>query len=165
MSHKPMLIGSLESQAQREEMPSSRNFGQPVFRKRNSYARFAMPRPRVRMCLPPKLPHVVSQVCDPIGDIDVPVRFGNTEQWWIFDTGANVSTISLGNAQRLGLTLSKGKRNQDKALVGFRDSLYASSPRPNWASDSRTAAVVEPTPRRKRSGDSKNLPGTTVVSN
>src|SRR5690348_9732698 len=58
MSRKPMQIGLLELQEQRKEMPSSRNFGRPVFKKRNSFARFAAPRRRVRMCLPPKLWHV-----------------------------------------------------------------------------------------------------------
>jgi hypothetical protein len=40
-------------------MPSSQNFGQPVFRKRNCFAPLATPRQRARTSLPLKLSHVV----------------------------------------------------------------------------------------------------------
>lgn len=46
---------------------------------------------------------------DAIGDMDVPVKVGTAEMWWIFDTGANQSVVSLSTARRLGLTLSKGE--------------------------------------------------------
>ena len=46
---------------------------------------------------------------DPIGDIDVPVQIGKAVEWWIFDTGANESTITASAAKRLGLKVSEGK--------------------------------------------------------
>jgi tetratricopeptide (TPR) repeat protein len=46
---------------------------------------------------------------DAIGDLDVPLQVGDAKQWWIFDTGANISTITLSTAKRLGLTVSKGR--------------------------------------------------------
>ena len=46
---------------------------------------------------------------DPIGDIDVPVQIGKSTEWWIFDTGANESTITASTAKRLGLKVSQGK--------------------------------------------------------
>jgi predicted aspartyl protease len=46
---------------------------------------------------------------DPLGDLEVPLRIGNTEQWWIFDTGANASTVTLSTAKRLGLTISQDR--------------------------------------------------------
>src|SRR5262249_49086447 len=39
-----------------------------------------------------------------------------------------------------------------------------SSPSASWRNDCRTDSVSPPTPMRKRSGHSKNRPGTTVVS-
>lgn len=52
---------------------------------------------------------------DPIGDIDVPVQVGETKQWWIFDTGANISTITLSTAKSLGITISKGRSKTNGA--------------------------------------------------
>lgn len=46
---------------------------------------------------------------DAIGDMDVPVKVGTAEMWWIFDTGANQSAVSLSTARRLGLTVSAGE--------------------------------------------------------
>ncbi len=61
MSRKPMLIGSLESQAQRKEVPSSRSFGRQDFGKRTFFVRSVTPRRRAPMCLPPKLSHIVTR--------------------------------------------------------------------------------------------------------
>ncbi len=46
---------------------------------------------------------------DPIDDIEVPVQIGKSVEWWIFDTGANESTITASAAKRLGLKVSEGK--------------------------------------------------------
>jgi len=55
---------------------------------------------------------------DPLGNTDVPVTVGQTEVWWMFDTGANISTISLSTATRLGLTLSRGSATTQSGATG-----------------------------------------------
>jgi predicted aspartyl protease len=45
---------------------------------------------------------------DTIGLREVSVRAGADSAWWIFDTGANFSTISESMARRLGLHVSSG---------------------------------------------------------
>ena len=45
---------------------------------------------------------------DPLGDLDVPIKVGANNDWWIWDTGANISTITKTTAERLGLTVSEG---------------------------------------------------------
>lgn len=55
---------------------------------------------------------------DPTGDIDVPVEIGGVKQWWIFDTGANVSTIAMSTARHLGLTISKGSASTQNGATG-----------------------------------------------
>jgi predicted aspartyl protease len=62
---------------------------------------------------------------DPIGDIDVPLQIGETKQWWIFDTGANISTITLSTAKRLGLTISKGRARTQGGATGAEVPLSA----------------------------------------
>jgi predicted aspartyl protease len=61
---------------------------------------------------------------DTIGDIDVPLEIGDTKQWWIFDTGANISTISLTTAKRLGLPISKGKATTQSGATGTEVPLW-----------------------------------------
>jgi predicted aspartyl protease len=55
---------------------------------------------------------------DPTGDIDVPVAIGEVKQWWIFDTGANVSTITMSTARELGLEISKGSASTQSGATG-----------------------------------------------
>jgi predicted aspartyl protease len=57
---------------------------------------------------------------DPLGNTDVPVTVGKTEMWWMFDTGANISTISLSTATRLGLTLSRGSATTQSGATATR---------------------------------------------
>lgn len=45
---------------------------------------------------------------DTLGLREVPVRVGADSSWWIFDTGANISTITESMARRLGLHVSSG---------------------------------------------------------
>lgn len=61
---------------------------------------------------------------DPIGDIDVPLQIGETKQWWIFDTGANISTITLSTAKGLGLTISKGRASTQGGATGAEVPLW-----------------------------------------
>jgi hypothetical protein len=61
---------------------------------------------------------------DPIGNTDVPVNVGETEMWWMFDTGANISTISLSTARRLGLTLSRGRASTQSGATGNEVPLH-----------------------------------------
>jgi predicted aspartyl protease len=60
---------------------------------------------------------------NPLGDIDVPLQIGDAKQWWIFDTGANTSTITLSTAKRLGLTISKGSASTQSGATGAEVSL------------------------------------------
>jgi predicted aspartyl protease len=60
---------------------------------------------------------------DGIGDLDVPVRIGQTTEWWIFDTGANQSTITMSSARRLGLAISKGTAGTASGATGRQVSL------------------------------------------
>ena len=60
---------------------------------------------------------------DSIDDIDVPVGISGTTQWWIFDTGSNVTSISLSSAKQLGLTLSKGHASTQSGGTGREVSL------------------------------------------
>ena len=55
---------------------------------------------------------------DPIGDIDVPIGVGSSTEWWIFDTGANQSTISLSTARRLDLVISQGTASTKSGATG-----------------------------------------------
>jgi len=57
---------------------------------------------------------------DPLGNTDVPVTIGKTEMWWMFDTGANISTISLSTARRLGLPLSREAQLQRAGQLATR---------------------------------------------
>jgi predicted aspartyl protease len=55
---------------------------------------------------------------DPLGNTDVPITIGKTEMWWMFDTGANISTISMSTAKRLELTLSRGSATTQSGATG-----------------------------------------------
>lgn len=45
---------------------------------------------------------------DPFGDLDVPVVAAGATHWWILDTGANLSTVTLTTAKEIGAAVSKG---------------------------------------------------------
>ncbi len=55
---------------------------------------------------------------DAIGDLDVPLQIGLTQEHWIFDTGANISTIPRSTAKRLGLSISKGRACTQAGATG-----------------------------------------------
>ncbi len=61
---------------------------------------------------------------DALSDMNVPVQIGSTTEWWIFDTGANESTISLSTAKRLGLTISKGRASTQSGGTGKEVPLW-----------------------------------------
>ncbi len=61
---------------------------------------------------------------DPIADIDVPVKVGGAEMWWIFDTGANITTISQSTARRLGLKLSARTASTKSGATGAEVRLH-----------------------------------------
>jgi Aspartyl protease len=61
---------------------------------------------------------------DALGNTDVPVKIGKTEMWWMFDTGANISTISLSTAKRLGLAISKGRATTQSGATGNEVPLH-----------------------------------------
>jgi predicted aspartyl protease len=60
---------------------------------------------------------------DPLGDLDVPVKVGANNEWWIWDTGANISTITKSTARRLGLIVSKGHAQTLGGATGTEVSL------------------------------------------
>lgn len=62
---------------------------------------------------------------DPTGDLDVPVEIGGVKQWWIFDTGANESTIAMSTAKQLGLTISIGSASTQSGATGAEVPLRA----------------------------------------
>jgi predicted aspartyl protease len=60
---------------------------------------------------------------DPLGDLEVPVKVGANNEWWIWDTGANISTITKSTAKRLGLIVSKGHAQTLGGATGTEVSL------------------------------------------
>ena len=60
---------------------------------------------------------------DRLGDIDVPLKIGASSEWWIFDTGANITTITRSTAKRLGLSISKGHAQTQSGPTGAEVSL------------------------------------------
>jgi predicted aspartyl protease len=60
----------------------------------------------------------VSTRRDRLGDLDVPIRIGADTEWWLFDTGANISDITRTTAKRLGLNLSKGRAQTQGGATG-----------------------------------------------
>ncbi len=44
-----------------------------------------------------------------LNDIEVPVEVGQSREWWFFDTGANISTITQSTAKRLSVKISEKK--------------------------------------------------------
>jgi predicted aspartyl protease len=61
---------------------------------------------------------------NPLDNIDVPIQIGDAKQWWIFDTGANTSTITSSTAKRLGLTVSKGSASTQSGATGVEIPLW-----------------------------------------
>jgi len=57
-----------------------------------------------------------------LGDVEVPVQIRNRTEWWILDTGANTSAITVSTAKRLGLTVSK-RRASSQGSTGKEVSL------------------------------------------
>ena len=53
-----------------------------------------------------------------LGLLEVPVNIAGNTEWWIFDTGANISTISMSMARRLELSLSKGRAQTQGGATG-----------------------------------------------
>ena len=89
---------------------------------RNTFALFRGARPQI---ISGKRDFKVPLQRDAINDIDVPVDIQGKTQWWIFDTGANITTISLSSARELGLTLSKGHASTQSGTTGNEVSLSA----------------------------------------
>jgi clan AA aspartic protease (TIGR02281 family) len=67
----------------------------------------------------------VSVERDPTGDIDVPVEANGVRQWWILDTGANQSAISMSTAEQFGLAISKGSASTQSGATGSEVALRA----------------------------------------
>ncbi len=44
-----------------------------------------------------------------LGSANVPLRIGSNLEWWLWDTGSSISTVTKSTAQRLGLKISKGR--------------------------------------------------------
>ncbi len=61
---------------------------------------------------------------DALSDMTVPVQIGSATEWWIFDTGANESTISLSTAKRLGLNISRGQASTQSGSTGKEVPLW-----------------------------------------
>lgn len=59
---------------------------------------------------------------NPIGVLEVPVPIGNSVEWWIFDTGANESSVTASAAKRLGLKLSWAIKLQPRGLPVHRST-------------------------------------------
>jgi predicted aspartyl protease len=53
-----------------------------------------------------------------LGVIDVPLQIGDKKEWWIFDTGASISTITVSTANRLGLTISRERASTQSSATG-----------------------------------------------
>ena len=56
---------------------------------------------------------------DPIGDLDIPVQSKRSQAWWIFDTGANITTISRTTAETLGLKISEEHAQTQSGATGL----------------------------------------------
>jgi hypothetical protein len=59
-----------------------------------------------------------------VGDIDVPLQIGDKKEWWVFDTGASISTITVSTANRLGLTISKERASTQSNATGNEVSIW-----------------------------------------
>src|SRR5271165_1362476 len=55
---------------------------------------------------------------NPLGNTEVPILIGSTTEWWILDTGANESSITLSTAKQFGLTLSKQSASTQSGATG-----------------------------------------------
>jgi predicted aspartyl protease len=55
---------------------------------------------------------------NPLGNVEVPIPIGGTTEWWILDTGANESSITVSTAKRFGLILSKQGASTQSGATG-----------------------------------------------
>ena len=62
---------------------------------------------------------------NPLGDVEVPILIGSTTEWWILDTGANESSITVSTAKRFGLTLSQQSASTQSGATGKEVPLRA----------------------------------------
>jgi hypothetical protein len=53
-----------------------------------------------------------------LGIMDVPLQIADKKEWWIFDTGASISTITVSTANRLGLSISKKSASTQSNATG-----------------------------------------------
>jgi hypothetical protein len=53
-----------------------------------------------------------------LDNIEVPLQIGNQTEWWILDTGANTTTITVSTAKRVGLTISKTSASTQSGATG-----------------------------------------------
>jgi predicted aspartyl protease len=53
-----------------------------------------------------------------LGNVEVPIQIGNATEWWILDTGANESSITVSTAKRIGLALSKESASGQSGATG-----------------------------------------------
>ena len=61
---------------------------------------------------------------DPLTNTDIQVQINGTKQWWILDTGANITTLTLTTAKRLGLTLSRAPGQTQSGATGKEIALW-----------------------------------------
>jgi clan AA aspartic protease (TIGR02281 family) len=66
----------------------------------------------------------VSTRQDQIGNMDVPVEINGHTEWWMFDTGANITTMTRSTAGRLGLPLSKSRAQTQGGATGAEVALW-----------------------------------------
>jgi clan AA aspartic protease (TIGR02281 family) len=55
---------------------------------------------------------------DLLTTIDLPIEINGTKSWWMFDTGANLTTISMSTAKRLGLKLIDSHARTQSGATG-----------------------------------------------
>lgn len=55
---------------------------------------------------------------DFLTDIDLPIEVNGKKNWWMFDTGANLTTISMSTAKRLGLKVIEGHARTQSGATG-----------------------------------------------
>lgn len=61
---------------------------------------------------------------DPLTNMDVRIEINGQENWWMFDTGANLTTISMSTAKRLGLKLMEGHARTQSGATGKEFALW-----------------------------------------
>lgn len=55
---------------------------------------------------------------DPLTNDDVLVEVNGKSDWWIFDTGANITAITASTAKQMGLTISKAHASTQSGATG-----------------------------------------------